>query len=161
MKRGLWILLAGLLAGLTGFFISHRPCCIGTIDSTALRTDHSQQSELGWLRSEFKLSEEQFAQVTQLHEAYRPTCKALCERVVASHEKVKKLVDAGSQVTPELRGALQEQAALHVECQSAMLTHLYQTAACMAPEQAKRYLEAMLPHVLEMAMEPQASARGH
>ena len=161
MKRGLWILIASLLAGVVGFLISHRPCCSIMDGMTTPRAAHSQLPELEWLRSEFKLSEVQFAQVAKLHVAYRPTCEALCERVLASHEKVKQLVAAGSRVTPELKGALQEHAALHVECQSAMLTHLYQTAACMSPEQAKRYLDAMLPHVLEMAMEPQASARGH
>ena len=37
--------------------------------------------------------------------------------------------------------ALQEHAALHVECQASMFTHLYNTAACMSPDQAKFYLE--------------------
>ena len=64
-------------------------------------------------------------------------------------------------VSPELKAALQEHAALHVECQTAMLTHLYQTAACMSPDQARHYLDAMLPQVIEMAMEPETTHGDH
>lgn len=151
MKRGLLILLAALLAGLAGFAVirwqSTPPVLTATHGSSLL-------PELEWLRREFDLTEEQFAKTSELHLAYRPTCEALCNRVMASHDKIKKLVESGEQVTPDLEAALREHAALHVECQTAMLTHLYETAAQLSPEQAKNYLDAMLPHVIEMEMEP-------
>ena len=73
---------------------------------------------------------------------------------MTSHERIKQLVKVGPAITPELELALKDHAALHVECQMAMINHLYETAEQLSPEQAKRYLETMLPHVIEMEMEP-------
>ena len=47
-------------------------------------------------------------------------------------------------MSPELTAALQENASIQVECQTALLEHVYQTAACLPPEKSKRYLEAVL-----------------
>ena len=46
---------------------------------------------------------------------------------------------------------MHERAGLTQECQQAMLKHVYETAACMAPEQADTYLKTVLPHVLGTA----------
>lgn len=161
MKSGLWILAAALLAGFAGFMVTRKQGCCASIETAAARDGHTRLPELEWLHQEFKLSDEQFAKVSALHMAYRPTCEGLCQKIMASHEKVERLVKAEPQVSPELKAALQEHAAMHVECQTAMLTHLYQTAACMSPDQARHYLDAMLPQVIEMGMEPEPSSGGH
>ncbi len=161
MKRGLLILIAALIIGSASFYITRQRCSCSMPDTMATHDGNSRLPELEWLHHELKLTDEQFAKVSALHLAYRPTCEALCMKVMASHDKVRALVNAGTQVSPELKAALQEHAALHVECQSAMLAHLYQTAACMSPEQAKQYLDAMLPQVIEMAMEPGTATTGH
>lgn len=161
MKRGTWILAAAVLAGLLGFTITRNPCHCMRGEQVTPHDGHSRLPELEWLHREFKLSDEQFAKVSALHLAYRPTCEELCQKIMASRKKVEALVDAGTQVSPELKAALQEHAALHVDCQTAMLAHLYQTAACMSPDQGRHYLEAMLPQVIEMAMEPASHTSGH
>lgn len=161
MKRGLWIVGAALLAGILGFVIVRQQYCRTMSKKAASHEDNSRLPELEWFRNELKLSDEQFSKVSELHVAYRPTCEDLCMRIMASHKKIKAYVDGGKQVTPELKAALQEHAALHVECQTAMLTHLYQTSACMSQDQAKHYLDAMLPQVIEMAMEPSHMSSGH
>lgn len=161
MKRGLWIIVAALLAGLAGFAITHWQCCAVLTGNTAPHHGSSLLPELEWLRREFGLTDAQFARASELHRAYRPTCEGLCAKVMASHEKVEKLVAGGTQISPELKAALQEHAALHVECQTEMLTHLYQTAACLSPEQARSYLDAMLPQVIEMTMAPETKPGGH
>lgn len=151
MKRRHWFLLTLLVAGLAGFAVMRwqSPAMTGMSPQ-----GRSRLPELEWLRREFHLTEEQFLKTSELHLAYRPTCELLCSRVMASQEKVKRLAEAGRQVTPALEAALQEHAALHLECQTAMITHLYETAACLAPDQAKDYLAALLPHVIELSMEP-------
>ncbi len=53
-----------------------------------------------------------------------------------------------------VEAALKDHATLHVKCQKAMINHLHRTAEGLSPEQAKRYLDTMLPHVIEMEMEP-------
>lgn len=161
MKLGIYILIAALLLGMTGFFVMRGQCGCVSMKRTVSHHGSSQLPELDWLHRELQLSDEQFAKISALHLAYRPTCEALCMKVMASHEKVKQLVHAGQQMTPELRIALQEHAALHVECQTAMLTHLFETSACMPPAQAQHYLNAMLPQVIEMAMEPASMSDGH
>lgn len=161
MKRGLWIILAAVLAAITGFVITQRTCCEVVMVSTAPHDGGSRLPELEWLRHEFQLTDAQFAKVSELHLAYRPTCEDLCMKVMASQDKLKKLVTGGTQVSPELTAALQEQAALHVKCQTALLTHLYQTAACLSSEQARSYLDAMLPQAIDMKMEPATTHIGH
>ena len=56
-------------------------------------------------------------------------------------------------VATELAAALREHSVLLAECQTAMLGHLYETAASLSPEQAERYLEEMTPHVLTMTVD--------
>lgn len=161
MKRGLWIIIAAVLAAIAGFVITQRPCFDVVVANAASHDGSSHLPELEWLRHEFKLNDAQFATVSELHLAYRPTCEDLCMKVMASQDKIKALVSDGSQVSPELIAALQEHATLHVECQSALLAHLYQTAACLSPEQSRSYLDAMLPQVIDMNMEPATKHSGH
>lgn len=161
MKRGFWILLAALFAGIVGFVMTHRPCCAVVAGHTPTAQGGSHLPELEWLRTEFALTDEQFANVSRLHLAYRPTCEALCAKVMTSQERLERLLNDGRQVSPELQSALQEHAALHVECQTAMLAHVYGTAACLQPDQARRYLEMVIPHLMEMPMEPGSAPAGH
>ena len=161
MKRGIWILTAALLAGLAGFIATGSRCECTLSEKRAAHDGQSQLPALDWLRQEFKLTDEQFAKVSERHLAYRPTCEELCARVMASYAKLKKLASVGKQVSPELKAALQEHAHLHMECQSAMFNHLYQTAACLSPDQARLYLDAMVPQVIKIAMEPETTHPGH
>ncbi len=160
MKRGIWIIIAAVLAAIAGYVISQRSSSDVVMANAASHDGSSRLPELEWLRHEFKLTGAQFAKVAELHLAYRPTCEGLCMKVMASQDKIKTLVSDGIQVSPELKAALHDHAALHVECQSAMLTHLYQTAACLSPEQARSYLDAMLPQVIDMKMEPATKHSG-
>lgn len=161
MKRGHGIIIVAVLAAIIGFAITQWPRRDGMMAHTALQDGSSRLPELEWLRHELKLTDAQFDKVAELHLAYRPTCEDLCAKVMTSHETLKKLADAGTQVSPELAAALQEQATLHVECQTALLTHLYQTAACLSPEQARVYLDAMLPQVIDMKMVPANTHSSH
>lgn len=148
MKRGLLILITALLVGTVGYFVTRQQCCCTISDSTAAHDGGSLLPELEWLHHELKLTDEQFAKVKEKHLAYRPTCEALCMKVAASHKKVQALAQAGNIDSPGIEAALQEQAAVHVECQKAMLKHLHETAAVMSPEQAKHYLDTMLPQII-------------
>jgi hypothetical protein len=161
MKRGVWILVAALLVGIMAFMITRDRCSCAMQESVTMHNGYSLLPELEWLRREFKLSDEQFNKVSALHVAYRPTCETLCAKIATSHQKVRALMKSGSTVSPELRAALQEDAALRVECQSAMLNHLYQTAGCMSPEQSRHYLDEMLPQVLAMPVQDEPMSHHH
>jgi hypothetical protein len=112
--------------------------------------EHSSRPELAWLKTEYHLSDSQFAQVVQLNEAYHPKCVELCRRIDEQNAKVQRLLDATNTVTPEIRKALAESARLRTECESAMLQHFYEISQFMPPDEGKRYLtwvqsETLLP----------------
>ena len=117
----------------------------------------SRLPELEWVRQTFLLNDEQFAKVADLHQAYRPTCDLLCARVAASRGKVMAAATGGNAVSPALKAALEEQAALELECRTAMIRHLQETAACMPPEQGQHFLKTVLSQSLDMPMEPNAA----
>lgn len=148
MKRGFLILLTALLIGSVGYFVTRQQSCCIIGDGAAAHDGGSLLPELEWLHHELKLTDEQFAKVKEKHLAYRPTCEALCMKMAASRKKVQALAQAGDIASPALAAALQEQAAVHVECQQAMLRHLHETSSVMLPEQSKKYLDAMLPQVI-------------
>lgn len=147
MKKGVVIFLVALLAGLLAFCTMrcHKAAEIPHGEGIAL----DAMPELAWLRSELKLTEAQFLKVRELHVAYRPKCTEMCRRIAEAREKIEGIASAYRVITPEYKAVLNEHAALHVECQEAMLTHLYETAATLDPEQSKRYLETMLPFALD------------
>jgi len=153
MKRGFWILLAALVACLVGFFATRSQRSAPAAGDHA-HTDGTQMPELEWLRHEFALSGDEFTKVSALHLAYQPICETLCEKIAVARTKVRGLVLAGSAVSPELEAALREEATLRADCQSAMLGHLYETATALPPAKARAYLDAMLPEILEMTMDP-------
>ncbi|MDI1314866.1 periplasmic heavy metal sensor [Prosthecobacter sp.] len=161
MKRGLFILLLALTASAGAFFITRNQCQCGTSLSASVHDGDTMLPELVWLHDELKLDDAQFARVKELHLAYRPTCEALCMKVMTSRRKLGQLAAVGNLSSPELDAALQEQAALNVECQRALLKHLQQTAAVMSTAQARQYLDAMLPQAIGVAAEPVRHGHSH
>jgi Spy/CpxP family protein refolding chaperone len=142
----LWlILLGGVVAGLIAY------TCIYLHATTVQRTmEQSSQPELAWLKAEYHLTDAQFAQVTRLHDAYRPKCAAMCRRIDEQNAKVQQLLAATNAVSPEIKEALAQTARLRAECEAAMLQHFYEISRQMPPEQRKRYLawvqqETLLP----------------
>lgn len=147
MKKGLLILLLAMAAGVTAFVIarSHRQAA-----SNAVLLD--SMPELAWLRTELKLSDQQFRQASGLHTAYRPVCEEMCRHIGEAHARLETLSRRGRGMTPELRAAIQHHARVHAECQEKMLEHLYQTAALFDERQAERYLQTMIPHALDSSL---------
>lgn len=159
MTRAIFILFLGLVVGALAFYGMRKAPQPGSTVIT--RDGESRLPELAWLKRELKLTDEQLEKVAKAHEAYRPTCEALCKKVMVSHARIKELARPSTPVSPELEAALTEHALLHVECQKAMLMHLHQTASLMSPEQAQKYLDALLPEVIELPLEPGSEAHAH
>ena len=159
MKRGLIILILAVAASSAAFFITRNQCQCGTrLDATS-HDGETMLPELEWLHQELKLDDVQFEKVKAQHLAYKPTCEALCVKVMAARKKLGQLAAQGNLSSPEFEAALQEQAAVHVECQKALLRHLHQTAGLMSESQARQYLDAMLPQVIGVAAE--SVSHGH
>jgi len=144
MKKPLLILLFFLLAGVAAFCVMRSQ---KSAEQKGVLLDN--MPELAWVRSELKLTDEQFAKVAELHAAYRPKCVQMCRRIAEAHEKLDRLAKRDHAVSEEFRAAIREHAAIHAECQETMLEHLYQTAAQLDTQQASKYLETMLPYALD------------
>ena len=153
MKRGLLILVVAVLLGVGMYFGSQqllKPCACA--DTTQMPVENgSLLPELEWLRLSLHLTDPQFAKVQALHLAYQPRCEELCHRVQRSDRALTECASCSLAVTEEVVKLLRERADLTQECQRAMLQHVYATAACLEPAQARNYLKIVLPHVLGMA----------
>ena len=146
MKRGLVILLAAVALGVGMFYGSRWMLSCNCEVTGVVPTEHgSLLPELEWLRHSLDLTDSQFEKVKALHLAYQPTCEELCLRVHRSNEVLLAASTKSRAVEGGVAEHLRERANLAVECQQAMLQHVYETAACMQPEQAEKYLHLVLP----------------
>ncbi len=135
MKKGVVILLLGLALAAAAY-----GCIYFVCTSSARNLKRSSQPELAWLQEEFKLSDSEFKRVSQLHEAYLPQCAEMCGKIEAQNQRVRTLLAATNQMTPEIESAIAESARLRGQCQRNMLEHFYEVSRTMPPEQGRRYL---------------------
>lgn len=147
MKRVLIVIAVALVAGVCAFTWM-RSQRIPHHDSSILL---ESMPELAWLRTELKLTDFQFTQVSKLHAAYLPECAEMCKRIADAHERLDQAARGKSEVTPELKSVIEDHARIHAECQERMLGHLYETARVLDAKQAERYLEVMLPYALDFS----------
>jgi len=153
MKRGLIILIVAVMLGVGTYFGSQlmlKPCACENTTQMPVENG-SLLPELEWLRHSLHLTDPQFAKVQALHLAYQPRCAELCMRIQHSDQVLQAAASSSRTVTDDVVKLLRERASLTQECQQAMLQHVYETAACMTPEQADSYLKLVLPHVLGAA----------
>ena len=135
MRRGFLILGLGMIAAIASYY------CIYLVGTTGPRTLlQSRQPELAWLKQEFKLSEAEFARLSQLHDAYLPQCRERCRLIRQMNNKLGELLATTSDVTLEIESVLTERAKMRSECQTSMLKHFFEVSRTMPPEQGRRYL---------------------
>jgi hypothetical protein len=136
MKKGVLILLLGLLLGTAGYGGFYY---LGTASCRDMMRE--SQPELAWLKKEFNLSDAEFTRISQLHEAYLPQCAARCQRIEAQNQKLQELFAQSTNVTPQIQELLLERARTRAECETEMLKHFLEVSRTMPPEQGRRYLE--------------------
>ena len=95
--------------------------------------------DMDWLRTEFRLSDEQAHAVKELQADYEPHCMEMCGRIAKSSERLSALVKTNTEMTPELDAVIREAAQTHADCQVATLRQAFAIGVQMAPEQAARY----------------------
>jgi hypothetical protein len=135
MKRGLLILVFGLIAAAAAYSCIYLACT-----ASARNLQRSDKPELAWLKEEFNLSDAEFKRVSELHTTYLPHCKEMCRQIDAQNLRLKGLLAATNRVTPEIETAIAESSRLRSECQSEMLKHFYEVSRTMPAEQGHRYL---------------------
>lgn len=135
MKRSAIILLTGLALGALAYTGVYRAA---TADSCC-RVE-GKTPELAWLKQEFRLSDAEFARISQMHEQYLAGCAERCHRIDLKNERLAGLLAATNTITPEIQQALAESSQLRAQCQALMLQHFYDVSRTMPADQGKRYL---------------------
>lgn len=135
MKRGVIILILGLIGGVAAYSCVYFVCM-----APARKLEQSDRPELAWLKEEFKLTDAEFQRVSELHRAYLPQCAEMCRRVAAGNEKLQALLRTNTAVTPEIEQTLTEVARLRAECQTKMLRHFFAVSRTMPADEGRRYL---------------------
>ena len=136
MKGAAFVLILGLALSLSAFAGIYY---LGTSPGRTLMRE--PQPGLAWLKKEFKLTDAEFARISQLHEAYLPQCAKRCAKIAELNGKLEQRLNQASTVTPEIQNLLAERATMRAECEAEMLSHFLQVSRMMPPEQGQRYLQ--------------------
>ena len=133
--RRLPILIIGILACAIAYGAIYFAC---TVHARTLRNEASP--ELSWLKHEFDIGDAEFKRITELHAAYLPECKEMCEKIDRENGRLSSLLSNSTNITKEIEETLESTARLRAECQTMMLNHFFEVSKTMSPEQGKRYL---------------------
>lgn len=98
-----------------------------------LAPETKEETQLAWLRREFRLTDQQTALINQLQAAYQPVC--------AEHCRLIREATTRAQPVPS------EIAQLKQICHDATLQHLRDIAAVMPPTEGRRFLSLAEPKV--------------
>lgn len=136
MNRTLLILALGLGVGLgthTVYYELHRPGGFDSLDG-----------QLTWIRNELKLTDAQYAQIKELHEASSPRLRALAAEVArmqaefAAFENTRRTADKVDFI--EFAQFVEMRRNINRECQESTRRLVLATAKVMTPEQRAHYL---------------------
>ncbi len=129
-----------LAAAATGFV------CYRVSFNPELHAVASRGDALQWLRTDFHLSDEQFAAIRRLHEAYAGTCEEHC-RMIQEATRARNELEAAKGDTTALTAANEQLQELRLVCETAITRHVREVAALMPPDDGRRYLDLVLPKI--------------
>jgi hypothetical protein len=141
MKRTLLVLLSGLVAGIAAhvtWFNTHRPC----------RGDELT-CQLAWIRTELKLTDEQYARIVAIHQASSPRLLALAAQVAqmrdeyAAFDRQRLATDQVDFL--EFARFVEQRRAIDRECLAITRQLVAATSNTMTPAQRERYLGLIGP----------------
>jgi len=132
-----------LLAAATGFV------CYRMSGDTALYAAATKRDAMEWLRTDFHLTEAQFASIRELHNSYAGTCEEHC-RMIQEATKARNALKGASSADPAaMLSAEQKIQELRTHCETAITRHVRQVAALMSAEDGQRYLAMVLPKIAD------------
>jgi len=126
------LITAGIIVALCGF--SYGSFYALSRDSAEVRLAVKTGDAMEWLRSEFHLTDEQYADIQSMHDDYYVECSIHCAGIMAAQEEGK---------------SAEEVARLETICESAMAEHCRSVAAVMNPSNGARYLKIVMPRIAD------------
>lgn len=100
---------------------------------------------LEWLRQEYNIPDDRFAQIAAMHRAYFARCDAMCEDMMRAH-RFSLRTDRRS--STDAQTARQREKAICESCLDTMVGHLRAVAALLPENQQQRFLDDIMPDVL-------------
>jgi len=141
MKRTALILLLGLAAGAlthVGWFWTQRPCSSDNLDC-----------QLAWMKTELKLTNEQFARIKAIHEQSSPRLLALAAEVARMREEYDAFeherTTSGQVDFLEFAHFVEQRRAVDRECLFSTRQLVADAANVMTQNQRARYLGLLGP----------------
>ncbi|MDO8543648.1 MAG: periplasmic heavy metal sensor [Opitutaceae bacterium] len=118
-----------------------------TSGDTAVQQALAKGDAMEWLRTDFRLTDAQFAAIKKLHDSYSVVCEEHCRDIQTATRTRNALKAAPGSDPAALAAAERRVAELRVVCESAIASHVRQCAAHMSPEAGERYLALVLPKI--------------
>jgi hypothetical protein len=109
----------------------------------------AKKDALAWLRTDFRLTDAQFATIRRLHEAYAVVCEQHCQAIQEAAIRRNQLKAAPGTDAAALAAADRKVEELREVCETAIAAHVREVAAQMEPEQGRRYLALVLPKIAD------------
>lgn len=113
----------------------------------ALHAAAQQRDAMAWLRTEFHLSDTQFAAIAKLQAEYGVECGQHCTAIMAAQRELASLQQTGPADAAALEAARRKLTDVERTCTDAMRAYLRKVAAIMPPAEGERYLQMLLPRV--------------
>lgn len=140
--RLLSLALAAAVALATGW-LAYR-----SVGDPDVRDALADQDAMAWLRTEFSLTDEQYARIKALHASYAVECEAHC-RAIQEAARGRNALKATGAPAEEIARADAQFEALREVCETAIAGHVRRCAAEMSPEAGQRYLSWVLPKIAD------------
>lgn len=125
----------------------------------------AKRDAMEWLRTDFELTDTQFAKIKQLHESYSLVCEKHCMDIMHAVGARNELKASGSPDAAALAAADKQIEELRRICETAIAAHVRQCAAEMSPAARDRYLALVLPKIADFDHQAppdlQLNQRGH
>jgi hypothetical protein len=131
------LLTAAAVAGVVSYQIGSEP---------DLRAAARAGDPMMWLRSEFRLTDAQHAQIAQLHYDYAKVCGDHCFAIQQAMEAAAA-VRKGKADPAKIAESDRRVRELEKVCEQAIEKHLRAVAACMPSAEGERYLGLVLPRI--------------
>lgn len=100
---------------------------------------------LEWLRQEYKIPDDRFAQIAAMHRAYFARCDAMCEEMMRAH---RFSLHPARRSSTDAKTARQREKAICESCLDTMVGHLRAVADLLPADQQQRFLNDIMPDVL-------------
>jgi hypothetical protein len=142
MKKTLLILLALAAVAVAAYFTCYH------LATRETRRMLGSTDGMAWLRTEFRLNDEEARAVEKLQADYEPHCMEMCNRIAKSNERLSAMLQKSTAMTPELETAMREAVQTEADCNVTTLRQVFAIGAQMAPEQSARYRAMVAGRIL-------------